>query len=98
MKIFILLIVCFVGYLIGESTLKDRIIDYQQKAVSSEIKASRIEMVIRSYRNQLYRRETELKATATSSKQDSKELENVQSQLKIVRQIEEDVQNEMQKI
>lgn len=89
----------FIGYLVGKLCLEKQVNIIQQSATASEIKAARISMVIRSYRNELYRKETELKMSARN-KQDLKSFDylDIKSKLEIVRKIEEDVANEMQEI
>lgn len=99
MKIIILLLFYFIGYLVGKLCSDEKVERYQQSAAKAEIKAARVSMVIRAYRNQLYRKETELKSLP-KSKQNLKGFDyiDVKSKLEIVRKIEEDVANEMQEI
>lgn len=93
---FISLLTYIIGYLVGKLASEKRIKESLQNAAKSEIKAARIFMVIRAYRNQLYRKETELKSLP-KSKQNLKGFDyiDVKSKLEIVRKIEEDVANEM---
>lgn len=99
MKIIILIMFYYSGYLTGKLCSLEKANRYQQSAAKAEIKAARVSMVIRSYRNQLYRKETELKSLP-KSKQNLKGFDymDVKSKLEIVRKIEEDVANEMQEI
>ena len=90
------LLVYMVGFLIGKVTVKDESLKSRKQAVESEIKAARVNMVIRSYRNQLLREETKIRALP-KEKQEANALNyiDVKAKLELIRQIEEDVANEM---
>lgn len=90
------ILVCVLGFLLGKKSANDEILKYRQQSVESEIKAARVNMVIRSYRNQLLREETRLRALP-EEKQNNNALEYIdnKAKLQLIRQIEEDVANEM---
>ena len=93
------LLVYMVGFLVGKIAVKDESLKYYRQAAESEIKAARVNMVIRSYRNQLLREETRIRALP-KEKQEENALKyiDVKAQLELIRKIEEDVANEMQEI
>lgn len=90
------LLVYMVGFLVGKIAVKDESLKYYRQAAESEIKAARVNMVIRSYRNQLLREETRIRALP-KEKQEENALKyiEVKAKLKLIRKIEEDVANEM---
>ena len=90
------ILVCILGFLLGKKSANDEILKYYQQSVESEIKAARVNMVIRSYRNQLLREETKIRALS-KSKQEMNALNyiDVKAKLELIRKIEEDVANEM---
>lgn len=96
---FISLLTYIIGYLVGKIVSEKRVKESLQNAIASDIKAAKIGIIIRTHRNQLYRRETEIKSDAKSSGffRDS-DYADIKSKLEIVRIIEEDVANEMQEI
>lgn len=93
------LLVYMVGFLVGKIAVKDESLKYYRQAAESEIKAARVNMVIRSYRNQLLREETRIRALP-KEKQEENALKyiEVKAKLELIRKIEEDVANEMQEI
>lgn len=93
---FICLLTYIIGYLVGKLASEKRVKESLQNAIASDIKATKIGIIIRTYRNQLYRKETEIKASA-KSRQDlsSSGYADIKSKLEIVRIIEEEVANEM---
>ena len=93
------LLVYMVGFLVGKIAVKDESLKYYRQAAESEIKAARVNMVIRSYRNQLLREETRIRALP-KEKQEENALKyiDVKAKLELIRKIEEDVANEMQEI
>lgn len=93
------LLVYFVGFLVGKLAIKDELLKYRSQAVESEIKAARVNMVIRSYRNRLLREETRI-SSLPKEKQEENALKyiDVKAKLELIRKIEEDVANEMQEI
>ena len=90
------LLVYMVGFLVGKIAVKDESLKYYRQAAESEIKAARVNMVIRSYRNQLLREETRIRALP-KEKQEANALKyiEVKAKLELIRKIEEDVANEM---
>ena len=90
------LLVYMVGFLVGKIAVKDESLKYYRQASESEIKAARVNMVIRSYRNQLLREETRIRALP-KEKQEENALKyiEVKAKLELIRKIEEDVANEM---
>ena len=90
------LLVYMVGLLVGKIAVKDESLKYYRQAAESEIKAARVNMVIRSYRNQLLREETRIRALP-KEKQEENALKyiEVKAKLELIRKIEEDVANEM---
>lgn len=90
------LLVYMVGFLVGKIAVKDESLKYYRQAAESEIKAARVNMVIRSYRNQLLREETRMRALP-KEKQEENALKyiEVKAKLELIRKIEEDVANEM---
>ncbi len=90
------LLVYMVGFLVGKIAVKDESLKYYRQAAESEIKAARVNMVIRSYRNQLLREETRIRALP-KEKQEENALKyiEVKAKLELIRKIEEDVANEM---
>lgn len=90
------LLVYMVGFLVGKIAVKDKSLKYYRQAAESEIKAARVNMVIRSYRNQLLREETRIRALP-KEKQEENALKyiEVKAKLELIRKIEEDVANEM---
>ena len=90
------LLVQMVGFLVGKIAVKDESLKYYRQAAESEIKAARVNMVIRSYRNQLLREETRIRALP-KEKQEENALKyiEVKAKLELIRKIEEDVANEM---
>lgn len=103
MKLFIIFLTEFlvymVGFLCGKQANNNESHKYHQEAAKSEIKAARVNMVIRSYRNQLLREETRMRALP-KSKQNENALEylDIKAKLDLIRKIEEDVAHEMQEI
>lgn len=93
------LLVYMVGFLIGKIAVTEESLKYHIQAAESEIKAARVNMVIRSYRNQLLREETRIRALP-KEKQEENALKyiDVKAKLELIRKIEEDVANEMQEI
>lgn len=93
------LLVYMVGFLIGKIAVTEESLKYHRQAAESEIKAARVNMVIRSYRNQLLREETRIRALP-KEKQEENALKyiDVKAKLELIRKIEEDVANEMQEI
>lgn len=93
------LLVYMVGFLIGKIEVTEESLKYHRQAAESEIKAARVNMVIRSYRNQLLREETRIRALP-KEKQEENALKyiDVKAKLELIRKIEEDVANEMQEI
>lgn len=90
------LLVYMVGFLVGKTAVKDESLKYYRQAAESEIKAARINMVIRSYRNQLLREETRIRVLP-KEKQEENALKyiEVKAKLELIRKIEEDVANEL---
>lgn len=90
------LLVYMVGFLVGKIAVKDESLKYYRQAAESEIKAARVNMVIRSNRNQLLREETRIRALP-KEKQEENALKyiEVKAKLELIRKIEEDVANEM---
>ena len=90
------LLVYMVGFLVGKIAVKDESLKYYRQAAESEIKAARVNMVIRSYRNQLLREETRICALP-KEKQEENALKyiEVKAKLELIRKIEEEVANEM---
>lgn len=90
------LLVYMVGFLVGKIAVKDESLKYYRQAAESKIKAARVNMVIRSYRNQLLREETRIRALP-KEKQEENALKyiEVKAKLELIRKIEEDVANEM---
>ena len=66
MNFLIGILVCILGFLLGKKSANDEILKYYQQSVESEKKAARVNMVIRSYRNQLLREETKIRALSKS--------------------------------
>lgn len=93
------LLVYMVGFLVGKMSVKDESLKSHQLAAASEIKVAKINMIIRSYRNQLLREETRMKALP-KEKQEANALKyvDVKAKLELIRKIEEDVAHEMQEI
>lgn len=93
------LLVYMVGFLIGKIAVTEESLKYHRQVAESEIKAARVNMVIRSYRNQLLREETRIRALP-KEKQEENALKyiDVKAKLELIRKIEEDVANEMQEI
>ena len=93
------LLVYMVGFLVGKIAVKDESLKSHQLAAASEIKVAKINMIIRSYRNQLLREETRMKALP-KEKQEENALKyiDVKAKLELIRKIEEDVAHEMQEI
>ena len=96
MIIIICLLFYFIGYLVGKLCSEEKVNIYHQSATKSEIKAARIDMIIRMHRNELFRKETELREAA-KSRQDLNSFDYIdtKSKLEIIRKIEEEVANEM---
>lgn len=90
------LLVYLVGFLVGKITVKDEALKYKSNAAEYEIKAAKINMIIRAYRNQLLREETQLRALP-KEKQEKNALKYIdnKAKLELIRQIEEDVAHEM---
>lgn len=99
MKLIIILLTYMVGFLIGKIAVTEESLKYRRQAAESEIKAARVNMVIRSYRNQLLREETQIRVLP-KEKQEENALKyiDVKAKLELIRKIEEDVANEMQEI
>lgn len=87
------------GFIMAKRKYEKQTLIFREKSVESEIKAARVNMVIRAYRNQLLREETKLRALP-KDKQEKNALKyiNVKAKLQLIRQIEEDVAHEMQEI
>lgn len=93
---FISLLTYIIGYLVGKIVSEKRVKESLQNAIASDIKVAKIGIIIRTHRNQLYRRETEIKSDAKSRElfRDS-DYADIKSKLEIVRIIEEEITNEM---
>lgn len=87
------------GFVMAKRKYEKQTLIFREKSVESEIKAARVNMVIRSYRNQLLREETKL-SELPKAEQEENALKyiNVKAKLQLIRQIEEDVAHEMQEI
>jgi len=94
--IFINILFYLIGYLVCKISTEEKINKYQKVTMMSGIKVAKIKMIIRTYRNGLYREETKLKSLA-KTRQDLKSFDymDVKSKLEVVRKIEEDIANEV---
>lgn len=94
---FICLLTYMIGYLVGKLASEKRVKESLQNAIAAEIKAAKIGIIIRSHRNQLYRRETEIKELSRNREDlNSYDYYDVKSKLEIIKIIEEDIAKDIE--